>query len=646
MAKVIFEQFDGGLQKDWYKVTSTNRALKNQKKNGIATGCVNPFFQEGILLPGFATRANLTNTSTVAGSANNVMSIVGIEDGNFAAETASIYFGQDDDFHSAYGTTIQNTGWPQTLDSSSTHLNHSALSIDKILDFQVYAVRKQLIFFRDGTDWDCAYYSGIYGQQGTATMTIATPCVVSKSSHRLVAGDVVRFLTTGALPTGLTAGTNYYVITAGLTASVFQISATKGGAAINTSGTQSGTHTLYPGLQTHGMSAATGYSASLIFPLSSGFGLPTQRAIVAVASDNGFAYFGNGSILNKFDGSGTAGINGTVTGRVLELSNNREIFDMVDGLGKIWILTRTVSKSGATSGSPGVGLSPSVVVWNRQSTTVGIDDNIPINAVDVYGIYIYNGIPYVWGKSHNGVNKLFVYTGRTFEPIAEIGLRGLVTSDLVQGGSGAEIGVPAMKSGSITSYAGGMLWGDAHSNMFWYGSINPGIINPSVYWIARLDGTTASGGGAIFVGGSTSSGMQTLYGSHLAITTINMSSVDLTDMSQVGSGITVYTSAIELPKLSTIKGVTIFFNENANADTGTTTVKVYNSWKKASGKYLVTKSIDHDVDIPRGWVYFPMDMENSNLVQLSFTYNGTTTLANSPQITRIEVDYVPTNKLL
>jgi len=54
------------------------------------------------------------------------------------------------------------------------------------------------------------------------------------------------FTTTGALPTGITAGTTYYVIAAGLTANAFEVSATRGGSAVNTSGSQSGTHTATP----------------------------------------------------------------------------------------------------------------------------------------------------------------------------------------------------------------------------------------------------------------------------------------------------------------------------------------------------------------------------------------------------------------
>lgn len=82
------------------------------------------------------------------------------------------------------------------------------------------------------------------GSTSTVTITIATPGVVSWVGHGKVAGDIVVFSTTGALPTNITAGTTYYVISAGLDADSFRISSTPGGSAINTTGSQSGTHTV------------------------------------------------------------------------------------------------------------------------------------------------------------------------------------------------------------------------------------------------------------------------------------------------------------------------------------------------------------------------------------------------------------------
>ena len=55
-------------------------------------------------------------------------------------------------------------------------------------------------------------------------------------------GTAVVLTTTGALPTGLLVGTIYYVVNTVTTQ--FNLSATPGGAAINTSGTQTGVHSL------------------------------------------------------------------------------------------------------------------------------------------------------------------------------------------------------------------------------------------------------------------------------------------------------------------------------------------------------------------------------------------------------------------
>ena len=85
------------------------------------------------------------------------------------------------------------------------------------------------------------------GGSSTVTVTIATPGVFSLTAHGFTTGDIVILATTGALPTGLLPETDYYVIASGLTANAFQVSATSGGSAVNTTGSQSGTHSVRRG---------------------------------------------------------------------------------------------------------------------------------------------------------------------------------------------------------------------------------------------------------------------------------------------------------------------------------------------------------------------------------------------------------------
>jgi hypothetical protein len=78
------------------------------------------------------------------------------------------------------------------------------------------------------------------------TMTIASPAVLSWAAHGLPIGGAFQLATTGALPTGVSINTTYYVIAAGYGANSFQVAATPGGAAIVSTGSQSGTHTGTP----------------------------------------------------------------------------------------------------------------------------------------------------------------------------------------------------------------------------------------------------------------------------------------------------------------------------------------------------------------------------------------------------------------
>ena len=90
-------------------------------------------------------------------------------------------------------------------------------------------------------------YSTIVPNRGTAAITIASPAVVTLSAHGFQTGDIIYLTTTGALPTGLAQNTLYYVIN--VTSSTFRLATSAAnataGTAINTSGTQSGTHTLF-----------------------------------------------------------------------------------------------------------------------------------------------------------------------------------------------------------------------------------------------------------------------------------------------------------------------------------------------------------------------------------------------------------------
>lgn len=97
-----------------------------------------------------------------------------------------------------------------------------------------------------------------YNDTQTVTITNASPGVFTVASTTGYYNAMpILFSTTGALPTGLTAGTTYYVTNLGTDgAGKFRVAATVGGADINTSSAGSGVHTARPLIPTTG--SATG----------------------------------------------------------------------------------------------------------------------------------------------------------------------------------------------------------------------------------------------------------------------------------------------------------------------------------------------------------------------------------------------------
>lgn len=91
--------------------------------------------------------------------------------------------------------------------------------------------------------FDTTVLQSTVAESFTGTVTIASPGVWTANGHGLSDGDAVSVTTTGALPTGLVAGTTYYIKSSATNS--FNLAATPGGTAINTTGSQSGIHTLH-----------------------------------------------------------------------------------------------------------------------------------------------------------------------------------------------------------------------------------------------------------------------------------------------------------------------------------------------------------------------------------------------------------------
>jgi len=167
-----------------------------------------------------------------------------------------------------------------------------------VLDFAGYTAPSGYLLC-DGSAVSRTTYATLWAAlsaQSTVTITIASPGVITWNSHPLQNGDPVRLQTTGALPTGFTANTTYYVVSAG--ANTFQLALTRGGSAINTSGSQSGTHTAIYAPHGWGDDSTT-------------FNVPDLRGRITAGRDN---MGGTAASRLTTAGSGIAGVNLGVAG--------------------------------------------------------------------------------------------------------------------------------------------------------------------------------------------------------------------------------------------------------------------------------------------------------------------------------------------
>jgi len=233
------------------------------------------------------------------------------------------------------------------------------------------------------------YWSAQIGVTPLAfTVTIATPAVVTAALRN---GTAVVLNTTGALPTGLTVGTVYYVV--GSSGTTCNLSATFGGAAINTSGSQSGTQTI----------SARGID---ITQLGGASDCPTVQNAIFVADVSRFVFaFGcndygstvqDPMLVRWSDQESVTQWTPSATNQAgsIRLSHGSEIITCVQARQEIVVWTDSALYSLQYQGPP--------VVWSSQL----LGDNISI--IGPNAAVVASGVIY-W----MGVEKFYKYDGRT-----------------------------------------------------------------------------------------------------------------------------------------------------------------------------------------------------------------------------------------
>lgn len=308
--------------------------------------------------------------------------------GGTSVKVNNVYYGSDGNYYFIGTATISGSN---NLVLWSTPSNGAVLGANPTYTVVITAVSpspsSQLEEFKDYLYF--GYGTTLKKLTTTATavaftVTIATPAVFTSTAHGFEAGDAVMFSTTGALPTGLSANIWYYVISAGLTANDFEVSTTVGGSAVNTSGTQSGTHTIIKSTKT--VSSAL----TSLGPIRANEGL-------------GKVFFGNGNAIGSYTGS-------TLSLTALTLNSNESIIGH-EPYGKFQVVGINDDNNSKKS---------RFLIWDGASTT--LDDIIYTGDTGLRNFRIVgNEIRAVFGDT-TGFRQYAFQIGAKPEPIITIPL--------------------------------------------------------------------------------------------------------------------------------------------------------------------------------------------------------------------------------
>lgn len=143
----------------------------------------------------------------------------------------------------------------------------------------------------------------------TFTVTIASPGVVTKTAHGFTSNERLRLSTTGALPTGLNTTADYFVEV--INANTFYLLSTPSGTRINTSGSQSGTHSFTQSLWGLGDGSTTfnvpDYRGEFMRGWDDGRGVDTGRAMGSWQDSQNLAHTHTPNGGGSFTVSGASG---------------------------------------------------------------------------------------------------------------------------------------------------------------------------------------------------------------------------------------------------------------------------------------------------------------------------------------------------
>jgi hypothetical protein len=266
--------------------------------------------------------------------------------------------------------------------------------------------------------------SGVLWSDTNATFTAAAPSTLTRAAHGLSLNDVVIF--TGDIFPGVTLGQQYWVTSTGLTANDFQLSLTKGGAAIVLGGTSfAGTASIarrryFDNTATDGTLTLSSTPSSLTVDIRGAWDVDGTELLTHVLEAYG------GLAASQFDAASLTGTVARLAGRAVVVLEN--VMDVLDDIARAYLIFYGPDHLGVIRGAqlalsslPGETAAYSIAAGDVQdlSMTVEAPDVAAVTVLTVRNASTQNDSEFVGVVDQDDRRKwssMFQETGESATP--------------------------------------------------------------------------------------------------------------------------------------------------------------------------------------------------------------------------------------
>jgi len=355
--------------------------------------------------------------------------------------------------------------------------------------------------------------------------------------------------------------------------------------------------------------------------------------VILVPADNGFMYMCMINQIHKIDGTSGGGASGTTTANVVVFPNNFSIVDAVDYRGSLFAAVHQYTKHTRVStiallkGNPPVG----VIIWNRRSTVVGLDDYIPIpDAKAIHSLYISpNANLRAIVTTSSGMVEIKEFTGSSFRTIQQV-----------------TYGDYPVRRKSVQVMGNMTYFMSKLGVLYAHGSLSPGKPE-GLYKIYTAATPHATNGSSVIlpIGGDTTVPPAMYFdyftaGSARAVRRLAIQTFAGQYSSENAGAGNVFTPVFDLPLMSTVKYIDVYTYKSVNATSDEMgQVKVYFNNSSSAFK---TESVT-EAKLNRGYFRIELNKAFVDSIQLEIIADTGETMGTDDFAPSIAVvDYEPT----